>query len=176
MAELDESPPPPKPLERSGFLKDAPPLVLRLASDWEWIKTLYISTTTGTQFSDSVKYSTRQVAGTIAQARQAYADGEAKVTQLTQPPPLLEQHKPSLLEFRRKYKAFIVAGISAVAVLPALRAGPGRRDKARVAMRNLFLGGGSAAVLLYPELVLNGGALASDKLSSAQWLHLRKDK
>jgi hypothetical protein len=76
----------------------------------------------------------------------------------TQPSAATLSVKKRFLEFRRDYKQFLVAGIAIASVLPALSpalrsTGGSKLEAARVVLRNLVVGGGSAAVVLYPEAV-----------------------
>ena len=85
------------------------------------------------------------------------------VTNLTEPPALVQKYKQTFFDFRRKYNYFIVGAIAALSMLPALRAGPGKLEKARVAARNFVVAGGGAAVLFSPEFVANTAAPAMSR-------------
>ncbi len=53
-----------------------------------------------------------------------------------------------MLDVRRQYPGLIVGAISVASVVPAVHA-----RSPRLFLRNLFVGGGGAMVLLYPEFV-----------------------
>ena len=57
----------------------------------------------------------------------------------------------------------MVAGIAALSVLPGLK-----ERNPRILLRNSTIGGGAAAILLYPEFVLRTAPYAADKLGALQ--------
>lgn len=91
------------------------------------------------------------VSSYVDAARNAKTAAQSSFTQLVEPTPETLNMKTKAMEIRRSYKAFIVAGIAVLSVLPAIRAGPGKVEKARIAVRNFIFFGGGSTFLLYPE-------------------------
>jgi hypothetical protein len=72
------------------------------------------------------------------------------------------------LDFRRKYPGLLVAGATGASVLPALiHFRESRLTAARLLVRNSIIGGGAAAVLLYPELVFRTAPYVSRGVNKA---------
>ena len=90
---------------------------------------------------------------------------------LAEPPESVRRYKDSLFDLRRKYPWAIVGGVTVLATVPAvvLRQAS-RMEKARLVLRNAFVAGGAAAVLLYPEFVLSAA-----KKAEAQAAKRRQD-
>jgi hypothetical protein len=101
------------------------------------------------------------VQSAVEQARGVQTEMDKTMAYWTEPTPAMVAYKDSVLEFRRKYKGPIVGGIAALSLVSAVGA-RGNFEKMRIAVRNLFIFGGSAAVLLYPEFAFRAGDAAAD--------------
>ena len=130
-------------------------LAEKITADWQWLAGVYASAQQSTALHDNCQGARLRVQSAVEAAYEARARADATVSSLVSPPPAMLTYKESALDFRRKYKAAIVGGIAALSVLPAVLAGPGRLEKVRVALRNVFFVGGGATALLYPEFVFN---------------------
>jgi uncharacterized membrane protein YgcG len=74
----------------------------------------------------------------------------------------------SALDFRRKYPGLLVAGATGISILPALlHFRESRLTAARLLLRNSVIGGGAAAVLLYPELIFRTAPYVSRGVNKA---------
>lgn len=151
-------------------------LAAKLKADWAWFSTLgqTFRSSADSRLHENVKSTRLSVQGAVEQARASYERAGAAVTSVTTVPSGMQAFKQRVLDFRRQYPGLIVGVASALAVVPALRAGPGRLDKARVLVRNVVIGGGGTAVLLYPELlfrtapyVVQGGEAISRRIGPA---------
>ena len=72
------------------------------------------------------------------------------------------------LDVRRKYPGLLVALATSFSVLPALlHFRESRLTAARLLARNSIIGGGAAAVLLYPELVFRTAPYVSRGVNKA---------
>ena len=150
------------------FFKGAPESVKKMAADWSWLYGLYLSANGTTQFTDGVRATTRSVQGAVLSMREFCNGCESSVKQLTATPAFVTDYKDTMLDVRRRFKAPIVTLIAGLSVLPALRAGPGKLEKLRVATRNLVIFGGSASVLLYPELVMRVAPKVANSIDTVQ--------
>jgi len=140
--------------------KDMP--LQRIVNDWEWVRTSLAAASPTTQLRESVRSSTRGLYDASVRTKSMVADTQASITSLTTPPPAVTATKQSIFTTARAYNNIIVGFVTALSVLPALRAGPGRIEQLRVAVRNLVVFGGGSAVLLCPEIVFRTATKASD--------------
>ena len=128
----------------------------------------YDSATGGTLLDGNIKAATSSAKSAVSTAYAVRGTCESTYMQMTATPKFIEDHKDTMLDFRRRYKLPIIAFVSGISVVPALMAGPGKAEKLRVAVRNLFLVGGSASVLMYPELVFRAAPAASRAVDTAE--------
>jgi hypothetical protein len=70
-------------------------------------------------------------------------------------------YKRALLDFRSRFSGLLVGAVAAASIVPAVR-----QRNPRILLRNLLIGGGGAAVLLWPELVLRTAPYVSQATSS----------
>ena len=148
----------PSPTNDDGFFKGAPEAV---KADWEWLSSLYTVACSQSYVSDAVRSTTRSVRQAFGSAHNLQESFQTAINGLNPIPSFVEQHKEILLEIRRQYKASIVTCITAVSLAGAIRAGPGRLEKLRIAARNMTVFGGGAAIVLYPELIMRVAPYAS---------------
>ena len=132
----------------------------KLKADWEWVSDAYKHTFSGTEkaFKENVTKTRSTVQSAVLSASDMRSNAEVSISMLTEPSPKSVTLKNRFLEFRRDYKQFLVAGVAFASIIPAvspaLRGSAGSKlEAARMALRNLVLGGGSATVLFYPEAV-----------------------
>ena len=125
-------------------------LAAEIQSQWSWVNSVYATAPT---LHDKVTDVRTQVQSKAEAALNLRQQADLAVSSLTTPPQQFVDIKPAMLDFRRDYKQFLVAGIAIASMVPAVFAGPSKLEKARVALRNLVVGGGTTAVLFNPELV-----------------------
>jgi hypothetical protein len=150
------------------FFKGAPPLLQRVAADWDWLRGVYIAEFSRSYLSEGVKSSTRWATGTVRRATELRSGAEASVASLTTPSPAFTQTKDAALDFRRRYKGALVAAISLAAVVPAALAGPSKFEQARIALRNFTVACSGSTALLYPELMMRVGSASSSAASAVE--------
>ena len=128
-------------------------LAKKITADWQWLSGLYESyaQSSNTALRANCTTTRMRMQSAIEAVRDGQMRAELTLAQLTEPPAAVVTYKDAALEFRRKYKAFMVGGLAVLSILPAVRAGPGKLEKVRVALRNFFCVGGGASVLMYPE-------------------------
>lgn len=147
-------PPPPSLAEKlSNELKNPQrALAEKLSKDWGWVADLYAGERNDVR--NAVTSFRQNAQTTVSSLAETRARADATIASFTTPPQQLVELKPKLLEFRRDYKAFIVAGIGLASILPAALVRGSPAEKLRIALRNGVVGAGSAATLFYPELCL----------------------
>lgn len=129
-------------------------LAERIQSQWSWVHGLYLNYSTGTHLRDASSASRASIVSAIESVQDARLWANTAATSFTEPTPAMTSAKEAALDFRRKYKGFIVGVFAFGSALAAIRAGPGRLEQARVAIRNLVVFGGGATAIFYPELVV----------------------
>ena len=148
-------PPPPSLAEKLASLEMKNPqraLAEKLSKDWGWVADIYSGERQDVRHAvTSFRSQAQTTAMSLAETR---AKADATIASFTTPPQQWVEVKPKLLEFRRDYKAFIVAGIGLASILPAVLVRGSPVEKLRIALRNGAVGVGSAATLFYPELCL----------------------
>ena len=154
--------------DKEDFFRDAPESVKKIREEWSWVHGMYVKATSGTYMTDNIRATTKSVRGTVSSFAEVRSSCEDMYKQMTTTPAFLERYKESFLDIRRRFKAPIVAFVAGLSVLPALRAGPGRMEKLRVASRNLIVFGGGASVLLYPELVMRVAPTVAKSVDTVQ--------
>lgn len=146
-------------LNFSKFSLPAPQvnLAAKITADWQWLAGVYESYThsSNTALRANCTSTRVRVQSALEELRNVQMRTELTMSNLMSPPTAMVTYKESALDFRRNYAAFIVAGITVVSALPALRAGPGRLEKLRIAARNFVCAGSAASVLVYPEFAFD---------------------
>lgn len=142
-------------------------LVDKITSDWKWVLGMYTSMQQSTALRDNCVSARMTVQSYVSMARDAQLQAETTVTRLTAPPPAVVGYKERAMHLRRNYSSFIVAGVAALSIVPAVRAGPGRLEKARVAVRNLLFFGGGSCFVLFPEFAFPALSRTQEVISSS---------
>tara|TARA_B110001452_G_scaffold53626_1_gene41055 strand:- start:177 stop:695 length:519 start_codon:yes stop_codon:yes gene_type:complete len=131
-------------------------LAQKLAQDWAWAKEA--ATTYNEEGSTRLRkmvVSGREMVTSVMSVRTSVQSAVEGGMSLAEPPESVRKYKDSLFDLRRKYPWAIVGGVTLLAMVPGLVLRQATRmEKARLVLRNAFVGGGAAAVLLYPEFVL----------------------
>ena len=129
-------------------------LAAQLQSQWEWVggavaKFQVQQEARAGWLRATVRGAREGAAATAAAAASTYAAASSTYDWLTTPSDGALQLKARALELRRAYPGAFVAAVTAVSVLPALRArSPG------AFLRYGAIGAGGSVALLYPELVM----------------------
>jgi len=145
-----------------------PSVLKQIVADWAWVG--QVQAFSATQPLQSFVKSTReQVEAASAAAREAQSQMDAAVAWAVTPSETTERVRSSVLGFRRKYPGVMVAGITAVSLLPGLMS-----RNPRILLRNSVIGGGTASLLLYPEFVMRTAPYAASKLGSLEEAVKRK--
>ena len=157
MSEPPSEPAAVAPSEDKGYSSLLPQAKLadKIAADWQWVVGAYASYQQSTAIRDNCISVRKTVQSWVEAVRDAQARAELSVTQLVEPSPEALSYKQKAMEIRRNYKAPIVAAIAALSVLPAVRAGPSKLEKLRVALRNLVCIGGGTTFLFYRNNAMN---------------------
>ena len=132
-------------------------LAQKLQKDWTWLSDTASSYQDegNTRLRTTVRYSREAVQAVLSSVQSGWAAAEAGIASAQQPSETMQRYKVALLDFRRRYPAALVGAAAAIALVPAvLLKHTSRLERARLVLRNLVLGGGTASVLLYPEFVM----------------------
>ena len=129
----------------------------KLQKDWTWLSDTASSYQDegNTRLRTTVRVSREAVQAVLSSVQSGWAAAEAGIASAQQPSETMQRYKVALLDFRRRYPAALVGAAAAIALVPAvLLKHTSRLERARLVLRNLVLGGGTASVLLYPEFVM----------------------
>jgi hypothetical protein len=132
-------------------------LAQKLQQDWTWLSDTASSYQDegNTRLRTTVRVSREAVQAVVSSVQSGWAAAEAGLALAQQPSETMQRYKVALLDFRRRYPAALVGAAAAIALVPAvLLKHTSRLERARLVLRNLVLGGGTASVLLYPEFVM----------------------
>ena len=141
---------PPSPPCRQALAK-------KLQEDWTWLSDTATSYQDegNTRLRTTVRVGREAVQGVVSFMQSSWAAAEAGLASAQQPSETMQRYKVALLDFRRRYPAALVGAAAAIALVPAvLLKHTSRLERARLVLRNVVLGGGTASVLLYPEFVM----------------------
>ena len=132
-------------------------LAKKLQEDWTWLSDTATSYQDegNTRLRTTVRVGREAVQGVASFMQSSWAAAEAGLASAQQPSETTQRYKVALLDFRRRYPAALVGAAAAIALVPAvLLKHTSRLERARLVLRNVVLGGGTASVLLYPEFVM----------------------
>jgi len=132
-------------------------LAKKLQEDWTWLSDTATSYQDegNTRLRTTVRVGREAVQGVASFMQSSWAAAEAGLASAQQPSETTQRYKAALLDFRRRYPAALVGAAAAIALVPAvLLKHTSRLERARLVLRNVVLGGGTASVLLYPEFVM----------------------
>mmetsp|Transcript_26783 Transcript_26783/g.79928 ORF Transcript_26783/g.79928 Transcript_26783/m.79928 type:complete len:174 (+) Transcript_26783:73-594(+) len=152
-------------------LQDAAPPTLfqEIMAQWEWLQQAHDYVVAMPALRERVSSFRKSAWEFTSTAKVSTETVERQVTATLQPSDASKEHWAALLAFRRQYPAVIVAAATGVSVLPALaHLRTSKLTALRLVARNSLLGGGGAAVLLYPEIVFRAAPYVSRGVTKAE--------